>query len=72
MWICDISIGLYHVGVKDRFVWGNHIILFFASLNHKNVLENWMLWIDSEIMRFPRSMVFGSRWQTMVNSKLLS
>lgn len=37
-----------------------------ASLNHKNVPENWMLWIDCGITWFPQSMASGSDWQTMV------
>lgn len=37
-----------------------------AFLNHKNVPENWTLWIDCGITWLPQSMAFGSDWQTMV------
>lgn len=48
MWILGISVGLYQVGVKDRFVWMKDRSIdrchtLSAFLNHKNVLGDWML-----------------------------
>lgn len=58
MWVCDISVGLYQAGVYRSIQGMCHTPVAF--LNHKNVDENKMLWIDhGGIMWFPLSIVFG-------------
>lgn len=59
MWVCDVSVGLCQPGGTDRSMRVmRHTPV--ACLNHKNVDENKMWWIDrGGIRQFPLNIVFG-------------